>query len=249
MIKIRSLQKKLVAFVVLPVAIILSSIGIAGFFYIRNGLYDRWQEIAILQMARAAQRLETRLNNSVNLIRAFAQAGHEPGAREIRGWVLKQLRNQPGVSLVQLSWQKSEKEQARVAQSTPARYFYPEHADALGLRAALLDDAGHTLGRIAVQIKFSSLMQDLLASAWMKTNGACLLDGQGNLLAHVDAGEKSRIFPPKKQDPIRLAIINSVKEKPYGIISSRRQVIGFYRLRSAPLVIVLHAPNKQFITS
>jgi adenylate cyclase len=249
MIKMRSLQKKLIVFVVLPVAIILSSIGIAGYFYIRNGLYNRWQEIAILQMARAAQRLETRLNNSVNLIRAFAQAGHEPGAEEIQRWVLKQLRNQAGVSLVQLSWQGSEKEWARVAQVSPPIYFYPEQADALGLRSELLDDAGHTLGRIDVHIKFSSLMQDLLASAWMQTNGACLLDDRGNLLAHVDAGEKSRIFPPNKQDPLRLAVIKNVKEKPYGIISSRRQVIGFYRLKSAPLAIVLHAPNKQIITS
>lgn len=238
----------MLVFVVLPVAIILSGVGIAGYFYIRNGLSSRWQEIAVLQMARAAQRLETRLNNPVNVIEAFAQAGHEPGAKEIQGWLLKQLEQQDGVSLVRLTWQGSEKERASVTQASPAEYFYPEPGGVLGLRSDFLDDAGNPVGRIEVQITFASLMQDLLTSAWMQTNGACLLDDQGNFLAHVDAGQKSLIFPPANQDPLRLMLIKNIKEKPYGIINSQSQVIGFYRLKSAPLVIVLHAPNKQIIT-
>jgi adenylate cyclase len=248
MIKMKSLQQKLIVFVILPVAIILSSIGIAGYFYIRDGLSNRWQEIAVLQMERAAQRLETRLNDSINLMESFARAGHEPAREEIQGWILKQLQNQEGVSLVRLTWQGSEKARAKVVKASPPIYFYPEQADALGLRSDLLDDARHPLGQIEVQIKFSSLMQDLLVSAWMQTNGACLLDDQGNYLAHADSGEKSRIFPPNKQDPVRLAVIKNIKEKPYGIISKRSQVIGFYRLHAAPMAIVLHAPAKQDIT-
>jgi adenylate cyclase len=248
MINMKSLQNKLIAFVILPLVIILSGIGIAGFFYIRDGLSSRWQEIAVLQMKRAAQRLETRLNDSVHLIESFARAGPEPAGEEIQTWLLKQLENQEGVSLVRLTWQISEKDHAKVVKTSPPQYFYPDRTAALGLRSDLLDDAGQPVGRIEVQIKFSSLMQDLLVSAWMQTNGACLLDDQGNYLAHVDSGEISRTFPPNKQDPIRLAIRRGIKEKPYGIISERNQVIGFYRLKAAPLAIVLHAPGKQTIT-
>ena len=96
MIKMKSLQQKLIVFVILPVAIILSSVGIAGYFYIRDGLSNRWQEIAVLQMERAAQRLEIRLNNPINLIESFARAGHEPAAEEIQGWLLKELQRQDG---------------------------------------------------------------------------------------------------------------------------------------------------------
>ena len=82
---------------ILPVAIILSSTGIVGFFYIRDGLYNRWQQVAVLQMERAAQRLEIRLNNTINLIESFARAGSEIAAEEIQGWLLKELQRQDGV--------------------------------------------------------------------------------------------------------------------------------------------------------
>jgi class 3 adenylate cyclase len=246
MIGMKSLQQKLIVFVILPIVVILSSIGVAGFFYIRDGLSSRWQEIAVLQMARAAQRLETRLNNLVNLIESFGRAGHEPAAKEIQGWILKQLQNQEGVGLVRLTWQGSEKGWTKIVKASPPEYFYPEQGDTLGLRSDLLDDTGHSLGRIEVQIKFSSLMQDLLVSSWLQANGACLLDDRGNKLAHVANEEEGRPLPADR-DLIRLVIRKGIKEKPFGIIGKQGQVIGFYRLPAAPLAIVLHAPGKQII--
>jgi len=243
----KSLQQKLIVFVILPVAIILSSIGIAGYFYIRDGLSNRWQEIAVLQMERAAQRLETRLNDSINLIESFARAGDEPAAEEIQGWFLKELQRQDGVGQVRLTWQGPGKARTRVVKASPPIYFYPEQVDALGLRSDLLSDAGQPVGRIEVLVKFDSLMQDLLVSGWMQTNDACLLDDQGNYLAHADSREKGRTRLRSNQDPVRLAIMRGIKEKPSGIITERSQVIGFYRLKSAPFAIVLHASRKQII--
>ena len=248
MIKMKSLQQKLIVFVILPVAIILSSIGSAGFFYIRDGLSNRWQQIAVLQMERAAQRLETRLNNPINLIESFARAGQEPASAEIQQWIFKELQRQDGVGQVRLTWQGSKQVRAKVIKASPPTYFYPEQTDALGLRSDLLDDAGQSLGRIEVQVKLSSMMQDLLVSGWMQANGACLVDDQGNNLAHVDTGERGRTRLRDNQDPIRLAIRRGIKEKPFGTISERNQVIGFYRLHAAPLVIVLHASGKEIIT-
>jgi adenylate cyclase len=203
----KSLERKLILYVVLPVAIILSSIGIAGYFYIRGGLHSRWQEIAVLQMERAAQRLETRLNNSVNLIESFARAGHEPAAKEIQGWILKQLQGLEGVGQVRLTWQPSDKGGVKTARATPPEYFYPEPTEALGLRSDLLDEAGHHVGRIEVQIKFSTLMRDLLVSGWMHVNNACLMDGRGNFLARADSGEQGGARLRDGQDPIRSAIL------------------------------------------
>jgi adenylate cyclase len=197
-------------------------------------------------MARAAQRLQTRLNNSVNLIESFARAGQEPAAKEIQGWILKQLQNQEGVSLVRLTWQGSEKGWTKIVKASAPQYFYPDHGDTLGLRSNLLDDAGHPLGRMEVQIKFSSLMQDLLVSSWLQANGACLLDDRGNKLAHVANEEEGRPLPADR-DLIRSVIRKGIKEKPFGIIGKQGQVIGFYRLPAAPLAIVLHAPGNQII--
>jgi hypothetical protein len=105
----------------------------AGYFYIRAGLTSRWQEIAVLQMQRAAQRLETRLNNAVNLIESFGRAGREPAAPEIQGWIIKQFRDQEGVSQVRPTWQSSGKAGTKAARATPPTYFYLEQTEALGL--------------------------------------------------------------------------------------------------------------------
>jgi len=49
----KSLQKKLIVYVVLPVAIILSSIGIAGYFYIRDGLSVFGGQVMPSKMAKS----------------------------------------------------------------------------------------------------------------------------------------------------------------------------------------------------
>jgi len=93
------------------------------------------------------------------------------------------------------------------------------------------------VGRIEVQLKLSYLVQDLLISGWMQTNDACLVDNQGNYLAHAGSTEKGRTCLPDHRDPVRMAVLRNINEKPYGIIIDRSQVIGFYRLTTAPLAI------------
>jgi adenylate cyclase len=144
--------------------------------------------------------------------------------------------------------QESEKARARVVKASLPTYFYPEQADALGLRSDLLNDAGQPVGQIEVLIEFPTLTQDLLVSGWMHANNACLMDDRGNFLARANSGEKGRTRLRDDQDPVKLAILRGIKEKPYGIISEGSQVVGFYRLKAAPLAIVLHAQRKQIIT-
>jgi hypothetical protein len=86
---------------------------------LRDGLSNRWRQIAVLQMGRAAQHLEIRLNNPISLIESFARTGREPGAEEIQGWLLKELQSQDGVGQVRLTWQGSGKARARVVKASP----------------------------------------------------------------------------------------------------------------------------------
>lgn len=55
MLKIRSLQQRLVLFLLLPVAALLLGMGIIGFIYARNSLLSQWREAAILKLQRAAR--------------------------------------------------------------------------------------------------------------------------------------------------------------------------------------------------
>ena len=50
MFTIKTLQQRLIIFLILPMAVFLLSIGVAGYFYIRSSLYQEWQEAAILRL-------------------------------------------------------------------------------------------------------------------------------------------------------------------------------------------------------
>ena len=58
----RTLQQRLSFFVLLPVAVLLLSMGAAGFFYARTKLLDQWGEAAMLRLQRAAHQVDMRLD-------------------------------------------------------------------------------------------------------------------------------------------------------------------------------------------
>ena len=60
MLKIRSLQQRLVLFLLLPVAALLLGMGIVGFIYARNSLLRQWSEAAVLKLQRAAHDVDMR---------------------------------------------------------------------------------------------------------------------------------------------------------------------------------------------
>ena len=62
MFTIKTLQQRLIIFLILPVAAFLTAIGAGGYFYIRGSLYQEWQESAILRLERAAHHMDMRLN-------------------------------------------------------------------------------------------------------------------------------------------------------------------------------------------
>ena len=53
MFTIKTLQQRLIIFLILPVAAFLTAIGVGGYLYIRGSLYQEWQEAAILRLERA----------------------------------------------------------------------------------------------------------------------------------------------------------------------------------------------------
>ena len=49
MIRPKSLQQRLSLFLILPLALLLIGMGIAGFIYARDALLSQWQEAAVLR--------------------------------------------------------------------------------------------------------------------------------------------------------------------------------------------------------
>ena len=67
MIRIKSLQQRLMLFLFLPVAALLISMGIIGFVYARNSLLKEWREAAVLKLQRAAHQVDMRLSRPAEM--------------------------------------------------------------------------------------------------------------------------------------------------------------------------------------
>ena len=73
MIQPKSLQQRLSLFLILPVALLLILMGIAGFIYARNLLLSQWREASVLKLQRAAHQVDMRLERVKDWIRGFNQ--------------------------------------------------------------------------------------------------------------------------------------------------------------------------------
>ena len=261
MFTIKTLQQRLIIFLILPVAVFLFSIGAAGYFYIRGTLYGEWQEAAILRLERAAHYLDMRLNEPLQWIQSLANTGGDRKGTDNQNWILQKLREQPGVDRVTLTWQEPRPGGAgivqegrggggltpRVAKVFPIEFFYPPDQKTVGLRTTLLNEAGQPLGRLEVTMKLDYLMQGILTSGWFHAYMACLVNDQGQFLAHTNPEMAARHCLGETQNPLELAMLRAMKEKPYGTEVGNNQVIGYYRLQAAPWAIMLHAQEAQIM--
>jgi len=261
MFTIKTLQQRLIIFLILPVAVFLLSIGVAGYIYIRGTLYGEWQEAAILRLERAAHYMDMRLSEPLQWIQSLANTGGDRQGTDNQNWILKKLREQPGVDRVALTWQEPPPGGAgapqegkgggglapRVAKVSPLQFFYPPDHKTVGLRTTLLNDAGQPLGRLEVTMKLDYLMHGILTSGWFHAFMACLVNEQGQYLAHTNPAMATRHCLGETQNPLELAMLKAMKEKPYGTEVGHNQVIGYYRLHAAPWAIMLHAQESQIM--
>jgi len=257
MFAFKSLQQRLIVLLVVPVTMFLLIIGIFGYRFIQGLLFKDWQEIAILRLERAAHQLDMRLHGQMQWMETFARAGQDPRGEEIQRWLLQQIKSQPGVSQVNLTWEKAAMSNGRAtvpnrsAKMSPIGYFYPPDGKTVGLRGELLDQGGKPLGRFEVVLNYDYLMQDILTEGWMVAQMACLVNQEGHYLAHSSSAMQARHCLGETQDPIELAMLKAMKEKDSGTLMGEGyrpdQVIGFYKLHAAPWAIMLHAQGSQIL--
>lgn len=104
MLRIKSIQHRLAIFVLLPVALLLVAMGVAGFIYARDSLLNQWREATTLKLQRAAHLVDMRLSRPKELLKMFHWVGNTLYADQVRELVIKQLQGMPGVVRVALTW-------------------------------------------------------------------------------------------------------------------------------------------------
>ncbi|MFZ5448022.1 MAG: adenylate/guanylate cyclase domain-containing protein [Thermodesulfobacteriota bacterium] len=241
----------------MPLTLFLLVIGAFGYRFIQAILFKEWQEIAILRLERAAHQIDMRLQAQMQWMDVFAKAGQDRQGPEIHHWLLQQLKSQPGVSQVNLTWGKTAESKDhpsalnRSAAISSIGYFYPPDRKSVGLRGEIMDQSGKPLGRLEVVLSYDVLMQDVLTEGWMVAQMACLVSQEGHYLAHSSPAMEARHCLGETQDPVELAMLKAMKEKDYGTLVGEGyrpdEVIGYYKLQAAPWVIMLHARGSEIL--
>jgi sigma-B regulation protein RsbU (phosphoserine phosphatase) len=94
---IRSLEKRFLLFLFLPVTLLLLAMGVAGFVYARSTMLKQWEEAALLRLQRAAHVVDMRLARPKELIGLYLGTRPGPGGQPVRRAILEQLETTPGV--------------------------------------------------------------------------------------------------------------------------------------------------------
>lgn len=108
MMRFRSLRQRFSMFMLLPVGILLLSMGLAGFVYARNRLLTQWGEATILKLQRAAHHVDMRLSRPKQMLRMFHDSAGQPHAAHVEGFILDQISALEWVTRVNLTWLKIE---------------------------------------------------------------------------------------------------------------------------------------------
>jgi len=102
--KIKSLQQRLVIFLLIPVAFLLFSMGFFGFLYARKTMLDEWKQVAILKLERAAHHIDMRMSRPIEWIEMFHKTGEMSNGYDVQEWIVQKLRDLEGVTEVNLKW-------------------------------------------------------------------------------------------------------------------------------------------------
>jgi sigma-B regulation protein RsbU (phosphoserine phosphatase) len=273
MIRIKSLQQRLMLFLFLPVAALLIGMGIIGFVYARNSLLKEWREAAVLKLQRAAHEVDMRLSRPVKWLEMFNNTGGEHFDEHTQEWILEQLRQLEGVVRVELDRVDEEHDEAmiqmhlqhhgsqgsmmrgmmqfhraKIAEITPPRYDSLLQHETVSIISELHDANGVKLGQLEVVIRFNYLLENLGATGWWQSRRSFLVDNTGKVLVCTDPDRRKL---GENNDPLELATLKAIKEQKSGTILGEghppKEVSGFYQLEEAPWSVVMVAPGREIL--
>ena len=274
MLKIKSLQQRLMLFLFLPVAALLIGMGIIGFVYARNTLLTQWREAAVLKLQRAAHEVDMRLERPLKWLEMYNNTGGEHFDEHTQEWILEQLRQLEGVEKVKLGGVDAERDdpmlhmhrqhhagqgsmmrgmmhfhQARIAEITPPRYDSLLEHETVSIISELNDANGYKIGQLEVVIRFDYLLENLGATGWWQSRRAFLVDNSGRVLVCTDPDRQQL---GENNDPLELATLKAIKEQKSATILGQghppREVSGFHHLEKAPWSVVMVAPGRDILS-
>ncbi len=276
---IKSLRQRLSLLVLAPVGLLLFLTGVFGFVYVRGALIEEWRDASIVKLQRAAHQIDMKLAQVINWVQMFHKTSGSRGGPLIQQWILEQIRDVKGVTRAELIWKDPGAQEMPMSMSRMGggrggrggmdglrmmrfhrakelevgspRYDARVGQQTVDVISQLKDESDEDVGTLTVTIRFDDLLAGIKAFGWWQTDQACLIEDNGTYLSHTEAFMKGRRQLGKTGDPLEMALLKAMKEKPYGTVLGPGRpsddVGGFYRLKYAPWTILLFAPGKKVL--
>ena len=221
-----SLQRRFVLLLLLPVALILVLVGVAGFFYAREYLLQQWRDIARLELEKTAHVITMRLDEKLELINLIAKSENIPDHYITQAYLIQQLAQKPGVLFVDIETGKPESKGSQQSSSTEAQAesdlgeglyvmevceefgFCAPTADPFALDRTLRiikpieDENTGATKKLLVRISFDAFMEPIRRMVHAEGSSACLVTSTGQLLAHTDKSMSSKRMLGDTGDPL-----------------------------------------------
>ena len=265
----RTLQQRLVLFLLLPVAVLLLGVGLGGFFYARRALVVQWGEAALLKLQRAAHNVDMRLNRPKQWVDMIGTVPH-PNGDVLQKFVVENLSTMDGVVEVHLEWNQAGAENngedrdnssrkpmmmhghgmrsahpAETVEVTPPSFSSDGAGETVSVTTQLVDREGLVVGKLVVVLRFDYLVETVMAPGWWPGHATFLVDQAGTVLTGSD-NERNR--PPRSiSADVQQAIRENITGTFFGPGFPPSEVIGFYRLQEAPWTLVVIAPGAKIL--
>lgn len=264
----KSLRARLIAYLVLPVILILLAAGFGGFLFARDRMIEQFHKRVTLQLERAAQKIEQRLSRPVELMRLFANSGISESNDGLLEAIVGRLETLPEVARVNLKWHAATDpahhhgrrygamgngRMTRFKRGTITSISIPTVEESTDMQTVsvsmiLLDSADSAVGNLEIVLKFNYLISGLTASPWWQSTMACIADRETGRIVLASGPMQGRTMLGETGNPLEQAIKADISKKTVGTLwppgHPPDYVAGFHSLETFPWALVVFADGK-----
>lgn len=217
--RFKSLEQRLIYLLLLPIALILIGLGVAGFFSARDSLLSQWRQSAIFSLARDAHALDMALERPADMVHHLSRLAGL-GINDADKW-REALLSIPAVKDAKLILDQPPAEAAPMAgpqgmmggdrgmgsgqmgrfmgfhRATLVQVSDPSLGPNLAKQTvqmsfSLEDESGRRVGRLDLTLLFSQLVAHIQGRKWWRSGYAILVNDQGLILTRSMDAPRTR---------------------------------------------------------
>ncbi|WP_035247700.1 SpoIIE family protein phosphatase [Desulfogranum mediterraneum] len=276
MLQPKTLQQRTIIYLILPVFLFLTLVGLVGFRAVRSLLLEQWGQTALAQLDKAAHNIDMQLKRPKDLLLLLDGISRADAERRVHEFIVERLRQLDGVVAIDTQWPARLASQGlrirrpmelyqrhRRREAVPVGRLEvkpPQYTAELGKKTVLLSSqlanaSNELVGKVEVMLDFGRLIAQTTQSEWWQTYTAYIIDQEGHILAGTTAADSGlpldHALSFGEAGALEQRTLEALRQERSGLIfgtgSPPTEISGFYRLHEAPWTMVIIAPGEEVL--